>query len=105
MARELGAACASTAMIVTMHYAATAALTAAGHKEALTAIAAGTHLSTLAFSEAGLPVALLGAAVHRGARRRRVHRAARRGQELGDLGGAGRQLRLVEPAGGRRRAR
>jgi isovaleryl-CoA dehydrogenase len=53
VARELGAACASTAMIVTMHYAATAALAAAGHKEALTAIAAGAHLSTLAFSEAG----------------------------------------------------
>jgi alkylation response protein AidB-like acyl-CoA dehydrogenase len=53
IARELGAACASTAMIVTMHYAATAALAAAGHKEALTAIAAGTHLSTLAFSETG----------------------------------------------------
>ena len=53
VARELGAACASTAMIVTMHYAATAALVAAGHKETLTAIAAGTHLSTLAFSETG----------------------------------------------------
>jgi alkylation response protein AidB-like acyl-CoA dehydrogenase len=40
-------------MIVTMHYAATAALVAAGRKETLTAIAAGTHLSTIAFSEAG----------------------------------------------------
>jgi isovaleryl-CoA dehydrogenase len=51
--RELGSVCASTAMIVTMHYSAVAALTAAGDKETLTAIAAGTHLSTLAFSETG----------------------------------------------------
>jgi alkylation response protein AidB-like acyl-CoA dehydrogenase len=51
--RELGSACGSTAMIVTMHYAAVAALTAAGDKETLTAIAAGRHLSTLAFSETG----------------------------------------------------
>jgi isovaleryl-CoA dehydrogenase len=50
---ELGAACGSTAMIVTMHYAATAALVAGGLKEPLTAIAASGHLSTLAFSEAG----------------------------------------------------
>jgi len=50
---ELGAACGSTAMIVTMHYSATAALAAAGATEALTAIAAGRHLSTLAFSESG----------------------------------------------------
>jgi len=51
--RELGSACGSTAMIVTMHYAAVAALTAAGDKETLTAIATGRHLSTLAFSETG----------------------------------------------------
>ena len=51
--RELGSVCASTAMIVTMHYAAVAALTAAGHKETLSAVAAGPHLSTLAFSETG----------------------------------------------------
>jgi alkylation response protein AidB-like acyl-CoA dehydrogenase len=51
--RELGSACGSTAMIVTMHYAAVAALAAAGDKETLTAIASGRHLSTLAFSEAG----------------------------------------------------
>jgi isovaleryl-CoA dehydrogenase len=51
--RELGSACGSTAMIVTMHYAAVAALTAAGDKETLTAIASGRHLSTLAFSETG----------------------------------------------------
>ncbi len=51
--RELGSACGSTAMIVTMHYAAVAALTAAGDKETLTTIASGRHLSTLAFSETG----------------------------------------------------
>jgi alkylation response protein AidB-like acyl-CoA dehydrogenase len=53
VARELGSVCASTAMVVTMHYAAVAALTAAGDKETLSAVAAGTHLSTLAFSETG----------------------------------------------------
>jgi alkylation response protein AidB-like acyl-CoA dehydrogenase len=51
--RELGAVCGSTAMVVTMHYAATAALTAGGDKETLAAIATGRHLSTLAFSETG----------------------------------------------------
>ena len=51
--RELGSVCGSTAMVVTMHYAAVAALTAAGDKETLAAVAAGRHLSTLAFSEAG----------------------------------------------------
>jgi alkylation response protein AidB-like acyl-CoA dehydrogenase len=40
-------------MVVTMHYAATAALVAGGAEGALAAIAAGRHLSTLAFSEAG----------------------------------------------------
>jgi isovaleryl-CoA dehydrogenase len=51
--RELGSVCGSTAMVVTMHYSAVAALTAAGDKDTLTAIAAGPHLSTLAFSETG----------------------------------------------------
>jgi isovaleryl-CoA dehydrogenase len=51
--RELGAVCGSTAMVVTMHYAATAALAAGGMKEALAEIGAGQHLSTLAFSETG----------------------------------------------------
>jgi isovaleryl-CoA dehydrogenase len=51
--RELGSVCGSTAMVITMHYSAVAALTAARDKETLTAIAAGTHLSTLAFSETG----------------------------------------------------
>jgi isovaleryl-CoA dehydrogenase len=50
---ELGAVCGSTAMVVTMHYAATAALVAGGVEGALAAIAAGRHLSTLAFSEFG----------------------------------------------------
>jgi isovaleryl-CoA dehydrogenase len=51
--RELGAVCGSTAMIVTMHYSATAALAAGGIQDTLTAIGAGRHLSTLAFSEFG----------------------------------------------------
>jgi isovaleryl-CoA dehydrogenase len=51
--RELGAVCGSTAMVVTMHYAAVGALAAAGDKDTLTAVAAGSHLSTLAFSETG----------------------------------------------------
>lgn len=52
--RELGSACASTAMVVTMHYSAVAALVAGGDKDTLAAVADGTHLSTLAFSETGL---------------------------------------------------
>jgi alkylation response protein AidB-like acyl-CoA dehydrogenase len=40
-------------MVVTMHYAATAALVAGGAEGALAAIAAGRQLSTLAFSEVG----------------------------------------------------
>jgi isovaleryl-CoA dehydrogenase len=60
--RELGAVCGSTAMVVTMHYAATAALVAcaasepegaATARQTLAAIGAGRHLSTLAFSETG----------------------------------------------------
>ena len=51
--RALGAACGSTAMIVAMHYAATAALAAGGRHDVLGDIAAGRHLSTLAFSEFG----------------------------------------------------
>jgi alkylation response protein AidB-like acyl-CoA dehydrogenase len=51
--RELGSVCGSTAMIMTMHYAAVAALSAADDKETLTAVASGRHLSTLAFSETG----------------------------------------------------
>jgi isovaleryl-CoA dehydrogenase len=50
---ELGAVCGSTAMIVTMHYSATAALAAGGMADALSEFASGQHLSTLAFSEVG----------------------------------------------------
>ncbi len=46
--------CASTAMIVAMHYAGAAVIEAAnGPREVREAIAAGRHLTTLAFSEAG----------------------------------------------------
>jgi isovaleryl-CoA dehydrogenase len=51
--RELGSVCGSTAMVVTMHYSAVAALAAAGDKDTLRAVTAGAHLSTLAFSETG----------------------------------------------------
>jgi alkylation response protein AidB-like acyl-CoA dehydrogenase len=49
----LGRVCGSTAMIVTMHFSATAAIEALGPEEVRRAIAAGEHLSTLAFSESG----------------------------------------------------
>jgi alkylation response protein AidB-like acyl-CoA dehydrogenase len=49
LARE----CGSTAMIVCMHYAATAVIEAHGPLATRQAIAAGKHLSTLAFSEFG----------------------------------------------------
>lgn len=49
LARE----CASTAMVVCMHYCAAAVIEKHGATETRKAIAAGTHLSTLAFSEAG----------------------------------------------------
>jgi alkylation response protein AidB-like acyl-CoA dehydrogenase len=45
--------CASTAMVVCMHYAATAVIEAHGPRDVREAIASGKHLSTLAFSEAG----------------------------------------------------
>ncbi|MGI8587105.1 MAG: acyl-CoA dehydrogenase family protein [Chloroflexia bacterium] len=45
-------ACASTAMVLCMHYAATAVIEAHGPRETRESIAAGRHLSTLAFSEA-----------------------------------------------------
>jgi isovaleryl-CoA dehydrogenase len=51
--RRVGQACASTAMVVCMHYSATAAIEAAGPRDVRSAIAAGRHLSTLAFSERG----------------------------------------------------
>ncbi len=50
---QIGKYCASTAMIVCMHYAATAVIEAHGPREVREAIAGGRHISTLAFSEAG----------------------------------------------------
>jgi alkylation response protein AidB-like acyl-CoA dehydrogenase len=50
---QLALQCASTAMIVMMHYAATAVLEAHGAEATRAAIASGRHLSTLAFSEVG----------------------------------------------------
>jgi len=49
LARE----CASTAMIVCMHYCGTATIEAHGPEDVRKAIAAGKHLTTLAFSEFG----------------------------------------------------
>ncbi|HUS27167.1 MAG TPA: acyl-CoA dehydrogenase family protein [Kofleriaceae bacterium] len=49
LARE----CASTAMIVCMHYAGTAVIEQHGPEDVRKAIAAGKHLTTLAFSEPG----------------------------------------------------
>jgi len=45
--------CASTAMVVCMHYCGTAVLEAHAPRNIRTAAASGSHLSTLAFSEAG----------------------------------------------------
>ncbi|HEV7534775.1 MAG TPA: acyl-CoA dehydrogenase family protein [Acidimicrobiia bacterium] len=50
---RLAGVCGSTAMVVLMHYAATAAIEAHGPAEIRRAIGAGHHLSTLAFSETG----------------------------------------------------
>ena len=46
-------ACASTAMVLCMHYAATAVIEAYGPHDVREGIAAGKHITTLAFSEAG----------------------------------------------------
>src|SRR4051794_27272106 len=46
-------ACASTAMVLCMHYAGTAVIEAYGPREVREAIATGKHITTLAFSEAG----------------------------------------------------
>ncbi len=51
--RRLAEHCTSTAMIVCMHYAATAVVESLGSDEVRHDIAAGRHLSTLAFSELG----------------------------------------------------
>src|SRR5580765_7600715 len=45
--------CASTAMVVCMHYCGTAVLEAYGPPEVRRSAASGTHLSTIAFSETG----------------------------------------------------
>jgi alkylation response protein AidB-like acyl-CoA dehydrogenase len=50
---KIAEACGSTAMVVCMHYCATAVLEKFGPTEVRKAIAAGRHVSTLAFSEAG----------------------------------------------------
>ena len=50
---HIGKYCASTAMIVCMHYAATAVIEAYGPRALREEIASGKHVSTLAFSEAG----------------------------------------------------
>lgn len=50
---QLAGACASTAMIVAMHYAAVAVLEAHGPEGVRRAVARGDHLSTLALSEVG----------------------------------------------------
>jgi isovaleryl-CoA dehydrogenase len=50
---RLAGTCGSTAMVVLMHYAATAVIEAAGPKDVRQAIGAGRHLTTLAFSETG----------------------------------------------------
>ncbi|KAB1929372.1 acyl-CoA dehydrogenase family protein [Micromonospora noduli] len=50
---RLAAECGSTAMVVLMHYAATAVIEAHGPHDVRAAIASGDHLTTLAFSEYG----------------------------------------------------
>lgn len=50
---QLAGACASTAMVVTMHYAAAAVLEATGPKEVRQDVAAGNLVLSLAFSETG----------------------------------------------------
>ena len=50
---QLAGACGSTAMVVLMHYAATAMIEAHGSDELRRSIARGEHLTTLAFSETG----------------------------------------------------
>ncbi|MFL6275389.1 MAG: acyl-CoA dehydrogenase family protein [Blastocatellia bacterium] len=50
---RIASACASTAMVVCMHYAATAVIEAQGPRAVREAIARGAHLTTLAFSETG----------------------------------------------------
>lgn len=51
--QRLAGTCGSTAMVVLMHYTATAAIEAHGPESVRKAVAGGQHLTTLAFSEAG----------------------------------------------------
>ncbi|GAC1370125.1 MAG: acyl-CoA dehydrogenase family protein [Ktedonobacteraceae bacterium] len=50
---KIGSYCASTAMVVCMHYAGAAVIEAYGPRDVREAIAAGKHVTTLAFSENG----------------------------------------------------
>lgn len=50
---RLASACASTAMVVCMHYAGAAVIEAHGPRAVREAIARGAHITTLAFSESG----------------------------------------------------
>ncbi|MYS21855.1 acyl-CoA dehydrogenase [Streptomyces sp. SID4948] len=50
---HLATACSSTAMVLLMHYSATAVIEAHGSQDVRRAIARGEHLTTLAFSESG----------------------------------------------------
>jgi isovaleryl-CoA dehydrogenase len=50
---RVAASCASTALVLTMHYCATAVIEAHGDEDTRRAVAAGRHLGTLAFSEVG----------------------------------------------------
>jgi alkylation response protein AidB-like acyl-CoA dehydrogenase len=50
---DIAQVCGSTAMVVTMHYAASAVIEAHGPREVREAIAEGDHVTTLAFSEVG----------------------------------------------------
>ena len=50
---RIASACASTAMVVCMHYCGTAVIEAYGPKAVREAVARGEHLTTLAFSEVG----------------------------------------------------
>ena len=51
--QELARHCGSTAMVVLMHYAATAVIEAHGPREVREAVGAGDYVATLAFSETG----------------------------------------------------
>ena len=100
---QIAAACGSTAMVVLMHYAAVAVLEAHGPKEVRRDDRRAVRtVTSLAFSESGsrshfwAPMSTATAVGRR--------RPPGRDEELGHLGRRGRQLRLVEPAGRRRRA-